>query len=96
MALSKKINITVNEELLSQIDEFASSRHMSRSAFLGLAASSFMQSQEHLTVQRDLFRHLSELAGMASAGQISFEEFYKELNNGYESETGFVSSLGLK
>lgn len=37
-----KINITINEELLHKIDEFAKSKYMTRSAFLAMAADTYI------------------------------------------------------
>jgi len=54
----KKINITINDELLQKIDEFAKSKYMTRSAFLALAADTYMNQSnvlENLPVLVKLF-----------------------------------------
>jgi len=37
-----RINVTINDELLQKIDEYAKSKYMSRSAFLALAADTYI------------------------------------------------------
>ena len=37
-----RLSITINDELLQKIDEYAKSKYMSRSAFLALAADTYI------------------------------------------------------
>ena len=37
-----RLNITINDELLEKIDEYAKSKYMSRSAFLAMAADTYI------------------------------------------------------
>lgn len=37
-----RLNITINDELVKKIDAFAKSKYMSRSAFLALAADTYI------------------------------------------------------
>ena len=37
-----RINVTINDELLQKIDEYAKSKYMTRSAFLALAADTYI------------------------------------------------------
>lgn len=41
--MQKRVNITMNDELLSKIDDFSSENGLSRSAFLSLAALQYMK-----------------------------------------------------
>ena len=41
--MQKRVNITMNDELLAKIDEFSEENGLSRSAFLSLAALQYMK-----------------------------------------------------
>jgi len=60
--MQKKINVTIDEELLDEVDKYAKLRHMSRSGFLAFSASQNIEAikfQSLLPQYTDLLRQLS-------------------------------------
>lgn len=63
--MQKRINITVNDDLLQKIDGFAQKNGLSRSAFLGLAAIQYINSLEAAPAVTEMLRTLASLSNVA-------------------------------
>ena len=46
----KRINITIDEDLLNKIDSYGKKRYLTRSGLISLALSSFLDSVEKLSI----------------------------------------------
>ncbi len=62
--MQKRINITVNDDLLQKIDGFAQKNGLSRSAFLGLAAIQYINSLEAAPAVTEMLRTLASLSNV--------------------------------
>lgn len=62
-----KISVTIDDRLLNKIDEFAESKFMTRSAFLALAADTYMNQQ---IVMEMLPKYLPDMMELAKVKQI--------------------------
>ena len=49
-----KVNVTLQDELVSRIDNFADENYMSRSGFLTLAAVQYLNTQDTMRLIRDM------------------------------------------
>ena len=58
-----KINITINDELLKEIDEYADSIYMPRSTFLALAAKTYIDQQKVINLMPDMVEMYKKEAG---------------------------------
>lgn len=50
----KRINLNLDEELLSQLDDYASKMHISRSSALSVLLSQFFQNQKAIQTMSNL------------------------------------------
>lgn len=55
MAL-KRVNLNIDEELLSQLDEYANKMHISRSSALAVLLSQIFQGQQTMETMNNLMR----------------------------------------
>ena len=62
--MQKRINITVNDDLLQKIDGFAQKNGLSRSAFLALAAIQYINSLEAAPAVTEMLRTLASLSNV--------------------------------
>ena len=49
-----KVNVTLQDELVSRIDNFADENYMSRSGFLTLVAVQYLNTQDTMRLIRDM------------------------------------------
>lgn len=57
-----KVNITVDDELMKKIDEYADEHYMSRSGLMSLACSQYLQQYEMLSVIKSMGLAVEKLA----------------------------------
>lgn len=57
-----KINITLNDDLLSRIDQYADSNYMSRSGLISLATTQFLNAAEVTTAIKDMALCMRKIA----------------------------------
>lgn len=67
---SVKINITVQDELLSRIDAYADDNGMTRSGLLQMAARQYLDAVEMSPAVRSMMRNLSDLAQAVVDGKL--------------------------
>lgn len=76
---TKKINITIQEDVLQRVDDFAKHNGMSRSSLLQLGASQYIQAQEAMPSINNVFALLGSLAKRAASGGVDSAEYEQEL-----------------
>lgn len=73
-----KVQISMDNELLAKIDKFASSNYMSRSGFISLATSQYLQSAETFKAIKDLsacMRRIADNGNIDEQSKKELEEF---------------------
>ena len=60
----KKINISINDDLLNRIDKFSENNYLSRSGLIGLACNQYLLEQEAQSLFRSMNLVLSKIADM--------------------------------
>lgn len=78
-----KVNITLDDSLMERIDQFADSKYMTRSGFVSLACSTYLQSQECMdAVKRMSFamQRIAENNEIDEATQKELEDFTRLAN----------------
>lgn len=73
----KKINISINDELLTRIDKFSENNYLSRSGLISLACNQFLVTQEAQTMFRSISLAFNKIA---EHGNID-DETRKELDD---------------
>ena len=73
----KKINISINDDLLVRIDKFSENNYLSRSGLISLACNQFLISQE----AQAMFRNISLAFNKISEQGFLDEETKKELED---------------
>ena len=75
--MATKINISINDELLTRIDKFSDSNYLSRSGLISLACNQYLITQE----AQSMFRSISvAFTKIAEQGCVD-EETQKELDD---------------
>lgn len=82
-----KVTITLDDELMQRIDDYAKTNYTSRSGFLALAATEYLNSRE---IAAAMVRISYSLQKMADDGVVN-EESLKEIK-AFESLVKFLSS----
>lgn len=57
-----KVNVTLQDELVSRIDNFADENYMSRSGFLTLASVQYLNTQDTMRLIRDMSLAMRKIA----------------------------------
>lgn len=73
-----KVNVTLQDELVSRIDNFADENYMSRSGFLTLAAVQFLNTQDTMRLIRDMslaMRKIADTGTVDSEVMAQLEDF---------------------
>ncbi|WP_405308743.1 hypothetical protein [Methanobrevibacter sp.] len=73
----KKINISINEDLLERIDKFSENNYLSRSGLISLACSQFLLTQE----TEALFRNMNIALQKIAENGIVDDKTQKELDD---------------
>lgn len=71
-----KVNITVDDELMKKIDEYADEHYMSRSGLMSLACSQYLQQYEMMSAIKGMGLAVEKLATEGAD-----EELLKELDS---------------
>lgn len=66
----KKVQISIDDELLERLDKYAENNYMSRSGFIALACNNYLSSVEALSLIRSLDMAMRKIA---DTGVIDFE-----------------------
>ncbi|MBC9706433.1 MAG: hypothetical protein H9W81_15980 [Enterococcus sp.] len=75
--MQKKINISLDSELVERIESFADDNYMSRSGFISLACSQYLASADIVTAIKKLSLAFDKIA---STGNVS-DDVMKELED---------------
>lgn len=73
-----KVNVTLQDELVSRIDNFADENYMSRSGFLTLAAVQYLNTQDTMRLIRDMslaMRKIADTGTVDSEVMAQLEDF---------------------
>lgn len=76
---SRKINVTIQDDILQRVDTFAKSRGISRSAVLQLGADMYIKSQESMPALNNVFALMGSLAKRAATDGVDSQEYENEL-----------------
>ena len=73
-----KVNVTLQDELVSRIDNFADENYMSRSGFLTLVAVQYLNTQDTMRLIRDMslaMRKIADTGTVDSEVMAQLEDF---------------------
>lgn len=73
-----KVNVTLQDELVSRIDNFADENYMSRSGFLTLAAVQYLNTQDTMRLIREMslaMRKIADTGTVDSEVMAQLEDF---------------------
>jgi metal-responsive CopG/Arc/MetJ family transcriptional regulator len=76
----KKINISINDELLTRIDKFSENNYLSRSGLISLACNQFLVTQEAQSMFRSIslaFNKIAEQGCVDEATQKELEDIMR-------------------
>lgn len=69
-----KINITLNDDLLSRIDQYADSNYMSRSGLISLATTQFLNAADVTTAIKDMALCMRKIADNGTVDHETMEQ----------------------
>lgn len=69
-----RVNVNINEDLLTKIDAAARKLHVSRSAYISLAVSDKLRQEEVLSSFPEMLKQVAVLNSMISAADTSFND----------------------
>ena len=72
---SIKLNATMKEEMVSRIDKYCASAGMSRSAFLAMASTQYLDAVEKKPIISDAFGNVGDLLKLALSGKADSPEY---------------------
>lgn len=75
-----KVNITLNDDLMKRIDNYADENYMSRSGLISLACAQYLNQVEVLTLVKDMslaMRKIADSGKIDSESMQKLEEFEK-------------------
>lgn len=76
---SVRVNITLPDVLLSEIDKFADEHQFTRSTLLQVAVAQYMRADNMMPSVQEAFALMGSLAKRAAAGGVDSAEYEKEL-----------------
>lgn len=79
--MTRKVNITLDEEVLDKIDQYADIFGLSRSAFISMACCKFIDAENKAPNMRNVFAEFFRLTGSAINGKISPAEYKSSLDD---------------
>lgn len=88
---SKKINITLDEELLERIDKYAKTNAMSRSGLLAMSAAQYLNAVESMPSINKLLNSMVAVVEGTLNGDVSpadAEQRMQQIQNSYTALTG--------
>lgn len=69
-----KLSISIKDELVERIDKYADENFMSRSGFISLACTQYLNSQELVGLMRDLSKTMNRIADVGKIDHETAEE----------------------
>ena len=75
-----RINISIDDEVLSLVDDFAKANGMTRSGLLAIGAKEYIDSRKKLPLITGMFSSFAELVDRKANGLISDEDFKAQLS----------------
>lgn len=75
-----RIQVSMDDDVLKRIDDFAKSAALSRSAFLSMAAMDYITAKEKAPLITSAFSSMASLLDARVKGEISQEEFQLRLD----------------
>ena len=75
-----RIQVSIDDDVLALVDEFANSITLSRSAFLSMAAKSYIDAQRKAPLITGAFSSMATLVDARVKGEISQDEFDSRMN----------------
>lgn len=75
-----RIQVSMDDDVLKRIDDFAKSAALSRSAFLSMAAIDYITAKEKAPLITSAFSSMASLLDARIRGEISQEEFQLRLD----------------
>lgn len=79
--MSSRINITIDDDLLKRIDEYAENNSLTRSAFIALSCTKYIETESKLPIAKDLLSSFFALTGSAFKGEISPADYSNRIND---------------
>lgn len=76
-----KVNVTLQADLLARIDAYCEGTGISRSAFLAMASSQYIDAIEKKSIVSDAFGHMGKLFKLALDGKTDSDEYAKALED---------------
>lgn len=83
-----RIQISMDDDVLKRVDEFAKSAALTRSAFLSMAAIDYINAKEKAPLITSAFSSMAALLDARVKGEISQEEFQLRLDGLDQSVKG--------
>ena len=75
-----KVNISLEDSLLAQVDAYADKHHLSRSAVLALSASKFLEAETKAPAARSALADMFGLLADTVSGKVPKEELQTRLD----------------
>lgn len=69
-----KVNITLNDDLLARIDQYADANYMSRSGLISLATTQFLNAADVTTAIRDMAVCMRKIADTGTVDHETMEQ----------------------
>lgn len=95
---SKKINITIDADLLERIDKYAKANALTRSGLLAMSAVQYLNAVEAMPSVNKLLNSMAAVVDGTFSGQLSpqdAEQRMQQIQNSYAALTGDRAGVGL-
>jgi metal-responsive CopG/Arc/MetJ family transcriptional regulator len=78
-----KVNITLDDELLERVDEYADKTYISRSGLISLAVTQYLNTNEMILAVKDMAVSMRKIADMGKVDEKTMEELkdFERLSN---------------
>lgn len=78
-----KVNITLDDELLKRVDEYADKTYISRSGLISLAVTQYLNTNEMILAVKDMAVSMRKIADMGKVDEQTMEELkdFERLSN---------------
>lgn len=74
-----KLNATMQSEMVARIDNYCSDKGMTRSAFLAMAATQYLDALDKKPVAMSAFGDIADLFKLAVTGKVNTKEYDDKL-----------------
>lgn len=79
--MANRINITLDEDLLSRIDDYADSNSLTRSGFIALACSQYLDAMSKAPALKETLSQFFSLTSQAITGDISPNDYKAQIDS---------------